>query len=270
MDDTEKTLRKLGIKPVEGQNFLKTSHIAKALTKAGETENQHVLEIGPGTGKITEQLVKESETVTAVEKSHKLTQHLKQKFAEINNLELIQDDINQYEIPDNITRCVSNPPFQHATQIIERLGQKQIQSALILQEELADKIVADPGESMYKTFSIKAQYYFVPVKVQTISSRNYHPEPEVDTAIVKLYPNKQRHQISDEEEFFKFAKALFTHKRKKVRNALVDARNILNQDKDKLKQIRDNLPHSEERTVNLDIKKIQELRQAYLEEIEER
>lgn len=269
MNQTEKTLKKLGIKPVKGQNFLKSPHIAQALVKAGEVENQTVLEIGPGTGNITEKLAENAKKVYAVEKSPKLAQHLKQKFEDQENVEIINKDFAKYEIPEEIDRCVSNPPFQHATQIIERLGEKQIQTALILQEELADKIVAEPGNTKYKHFSIQTQYYFLPVKTQTITSRNYHPQPEVNTAIVKLYPNQDRHGIQNREEFLQFAKALFTHKMKKTRNSLVDARNILNQDKETLKNIRDQLPHSEERVINLDIKKLDELHQKYLEKLQQ-
>ena len=269
MNQTEKTLKKLGIKPVQGQNFLKSPQIAQALVKAGETEDQKVLEIGPGTGNITEKLAETAEKVYAIEKSPKLAQHLKNKFQNQENVEIINKDFANYEIPEEIDRCVSNPPFQHASNIIERLGEQQLQTALILQEELADKIVAEPGNQMYKEFSIKTQYYFLPVKTQTITPRNYHPQPEVNTAIVKLYPNQERHGIQDREEFLQFAKALFTHKMKKTRNSLVDARHILKQDKETLKQIRDQLPHSEERVINLDIKKLDELHQKYREKLQQ-
>jgi 16S rRNA A1518/A1519 N6-dimethyltransferase RsmA/KsgA/DIM1 with predicted DNA glycosylase/AP lyase activity len=99
------------------------------------------------------------------------------------------------------------------------------------------------------------KYYFIPVKATQISSRNYYPEPEVDTAVLKLFPEKERHGVAeeDEEEFLDFAKALFTHKRKKVRNAFVDARNILDISKDAAKNIRDKLPHSERRVNSLEI-----------------
>lgn len=270
MDKTRKTLKKLGIKPVEGQNFLTSKHIIKALVKAGETENQTVLEIGPGTGTITEKLAENSEKVYAVEKDTTLAQHLKQKFKENEKVEILNQDITEYQITEEIDRCVSNPPFQHTTEIIEKLGENQIQSALILQEELADKIVADPGQSEYGYTTIKTQYYYLPVKLQTVKARNYYPQPEVDTSIIKLYPNKERHGVENEQRFFQFAKALFTHKRKKTRNAIVDARNILGYEKNQIKEIRDQLPNSEKRVIQLNVKELKELEKEFREKIEKK
>lgn len=267
MKDIRQTLRELGIKPVEGQNFLNSEQVVEALVKAGEIKNTEVLEIGAGTGKITKKLAIKAQKVYALEKDTTISQFLQRKFKENSNVEIIDGDILEYEIPEEIERCVSNPPFQYSSEIIEKLGKKQIQSSLILQEELADKLVAEPGQSEYGYFSIKSQYYFVPVKLQKIDSKHYYPEPEVNTAIVKLYPNKERHGVHNEEEFFQLAKSLFTHKRKKTRNALVDARNILNRNKNELKNVRDELPYSEERVINLSVKQINNLEKEFRKKI---
>ncbi|MFQ3275377.1 MAG: 16S rRNA (adenine1518-N6/adenine1519-N6)-dimethyltransferase, partial [Candidatus Nanohaloarchaea archaeon] len=235
--ETVKTLRKLGIKPVKGQNFLTSEVIVEALVEAGEVEEKEVLEIGAGTGAITQKLSRKAEKVYAVENNSVLAKHLKEEF-EDSNVEVVQEDILEYEIPD-IDRCVSNIPFHLSSEIIEKLGEEQIQSALIVQDDLADRIVAEPGESDYGRFTVLANYYFIPVKLRTVPSSSFEPEPEVQTAIVKLYPNEERHGVEDEEFFFKIVRALFTHKRKKVRNAFVDARHILEISKDEAKEIRD-------------------------------
>lgn len=263
-DETTQELSDLGLKPVKGQNFLVSDAIITALVEAGEIENQDIIEIGSGTGNITEKLIEKSGEdgkVTAVEKDTVLYEHLQEKFSESiqeDKLSLVNDDILQTDI-SNHTRCVGNLPFQITRDILEKLGRNQVQSALIVQDDLADKITADPGDTDYGSYTVKVQYYFIPVKLQKVSKTNYHPKPEVDTAIIKLYPNKDRHQVEDEDWFFTVVNALFTNKMKKTRNAVVDSRHILEEDKDDLKEIRDDLPHSETRVVRLNIKQLKEI-----------
>lgn len=255
--EVKKQLKKLGIKPVRGQNFLVSNAVVQALVEAGEVEDKDVLEIGAGTGIITEELTERANKVYAVEKNTVLAEHLEERFSD-TNVEVIEEDILNYEF-DDVDRCVSNLPFQISSEVLEILGEKQVQSALILQDELADKIVAEPGSGNYGRFSIKMNYYFVPVKLRTVSKRSFHPTPEVDAAIVKLYPNKERHGVEDEEAFFETVRALFTHKRKKVRNAFVDARHIFEIEKDRAKELRDELPHSEERVNKLEVIQLKEI-----------
>ncbi|MFT4868827.1 MAG: 16S rRNA (adenine1518-N6/adenine1519-N6)-dimethyltransferase [Colwellia polaris] len=266
-EETLQEIADIGLQPVKGQNFLINKAITTALVEAGEIENENVLEIGAGTGNITEKLLEskgEKGTVTAVEKDTVLYEHLQEKFNdEIKNrdLSIVNEDILETDISD-YTRAVGNLPFQITSDVLEKLGKNQLQSALIVQDDLADKITADPGETGYGPATVRAQYYFIPVKLQTVPKRNYHPEPEVDTAIIKLYPNKDRHAVEDEEWFFTVVNALFTNKMKKARNAVVDSRHILEEDKDDLKEVRDELPHSETRVVRLNIKQLKEISEA--------
>ncbi|MFB6245857.1 MAG: 16S rRNA (adenine(1518)-N(6)/adenine(1519)-N(6))-dimethyltransferase RsmA [Candidatus Nanohaloarchaea archaeon] len=254
-------LRHLGVKPVGGQHFLESGSVVEALVEAGEVEDRTVLEIGPGTGSITEKLVERAESITAVEKDTTLASHVEEAFP---GVEVVEGDFLDMEGLD-FDRCVSNIPFEISSEVVRKLGRAQIQSALIVQDQLADKIVAEPGENEYSEFSVAAQYFFVPVKLRTVSSSAFYPEPEVDAAIVKLYPNKERHGVEDEEAMFELAKALFTHGRKKVRNAFVDARHILDYEKDEAKRIRDDLPHSEERVKKLSVRQLAEITE-FLEE----
>lgn len=254
---TEKTLRELGIKPVKGQNFLISEIIVEALVEAGEVEDKKVLEIGAGTGAITEKLSEKAEKVYAIENNSVLAKHLREEFND-SNVEVVEEDILDYDF-ENMDRCVSNIPFHLSSEIIEELGEKQVQSALIIQEDLADRIVAEPGEKDYGRFTILANYYFIPVKLRKVPASSFKPAPDVDAAIIKLYPNRDRHGVEDEDFFFKIVRALFTHKRKKTRNAFVDARHILEISKDEAKDLRDELPHSEKRVNNLEIIQLKEI-----------
>lgn len=255
--NTRKTLKKLGMKPVKGQNFLTSELIVEALVEAGETEDRDVLEIGAGTGAITRKLSEKAGKVYAVENNTVLSEHILEEF-EDSNVEVLEEDILELEIPE-VERCVANIPFHLSSEILEMLGEKQIQSALIIQDDLADRVVAEPGESDYGRFTVLANYYFIPVKLRTVPSSSFEPEPNVEAAIVKLYPNKDRHGVENEDLFFKIVKALFTHKRKKVRNAFVDGRNILEITKEQAKKVRDDLPHSENRANELEIIQLKEI-----------
>ncbi|MFB6213854.1 MAG: 16S rRNA (adenine(1518)-N(6)/adenine(1519)-N(6))-dimethyltransferase RsmA [Candidatus Nanohaloarchaea archaeon] len=254
----EQTLKELGIKPVKGQNFLDSEPVVEALVEAGETEDEIVLEIGAGTGLITASLEEKAEKVYALETDTKLSRHLEERFPG-GKVEVMNHDFLDYDIPGDVTRCVSNLPFQISSDAVRKLGEEQVQSALIVQDELADKMVAEPSTGKYGFFTVMVNYFFIPVKLRTVSRENYHPQPEVDTAIVKLYPNRERHGVKDEEWFFRVAKALFTHDRKKARNAFVDARHILEIEKSRAKELRDEIPHSEKRVVNLEVIEIAEI-----------
>jgi len=261
--EIQEKLQKIGVNPGKGQNFLISEHIAKALVETGEIDRHKTLEIGPGTGNITEKLSEKTEDLLLVERNGNLAQYIRNEFpdAEVLKQDFLEIDLEEHQIE----RVVSNIPFEISSDIIEKLGKAQVQSALIVQDELADKIVAEPSDKNYGYSTVKAQYYFVPVKLRTINSRHFYPKPEVNAAILKLYPNKDRHPVKDEEKFFKLVKALFTHKRKKLRNSFVDTRHILNYEKSEAKEIRDKLPHSEERVINLGIKQLAEIAE-YLEE----
>lgn len=260
--DVEKDLRDLGMTATAGQNFINNEIAVRKFLNQAETRGKTVLEIGPGTGNITHHL--DAEKVYLVEKDTVLAESLRKKDFDVP-VEVFNRDFLQMELPDDVDYIIGNLPFQHTSEMLERLADLQIESALIVQEELADKTVAAPGDSDYRYFSFRMSYFFVPVKAGVISSRNYYPEPEVDTAVLKLFPGRERHGVEDEEKFLEFGKALFTHRRKKVRNALVDARNILGWDKDVLKRFRDDIRHSEEKVFQLDVKKLHEVFEDYNE-----
>jgi len=259
--DIKQELRQIGLTPTNGQHFINNEIAVRKYLNEAESKGKTVLEIGSGTGSITQSI--DAEKIYAVEKDTVLSQNLKSK--EIDNVEVFNKDFLKMEVPEEVEYILGNLPFQLSSEILEKVADLQISSAFIVQEELADKAVSSPGDSDFNFFSFKMSYFFIPVKAGQISSRNYYPEPEVDTAILKLFPKKERHGVEDEEEFLSFAKALFTHRRKKVRNSVVDARNLLGKNKDELKEIRDELPNSESKVYELEVVEVKEIFDAYRE-----
>ncbi len=257
--DLQQELKKLGIQPTHGQHFINNEIAVRKFLNQAETRGKTVLEIGSGTGSITGHI--DARKIYAVEKDTVLAQHLRSKTFD-TDVEVLNKDFLKMEVPEDVEYILGNLPFQLSSDILERVAELQLPAAFIVQDELADKVVASPGESEFNFFSFKMSYFFIPVKAGEISSINYYPEPEVDTAVLKLFPEKYS-DLDEEEEFLNFAKALFTHRRKKVRNAVVDARNILGEEKDVLKEIRDELPHSEKKVYELEVVEMQEVFQRF-------
>jgi 16S rRNA (adenine1518-N6/adenine1519-N6)-dimethyltransferase len=256
----KRELEELGVDPGRGQNFLVDDSVIEALVESGEVDGASVLEIGGGTGAITSSLVDRASSVRVFETDARLADRLRERFN--GDVEVEERDFLECETVTD-ERCVSNLPFQITSEAIEKLGRDQVHSSVIVQKELAEKAVADPGEAGYNHFSVMCQYFFVPVKLRDVPASAYYPEPEVETAILKLYPNRGRHGLEDESLFFTVSRALFTHSRKKVRNSFVDARNILEMEKPEAKELRDRLPHSERRVNSLEIREIAEVAEFY-------
>ncbi len=263
------TLEKKGIKPNKDldQHFLLSEKILKREVDEAEiTSEDIVLEIGGGIGNLTEELSDRAKKVITVEKDHKLANFLRKKFVNYN-VEVIEGDfIDKKEELQEFTKCVSNPPYQISSEIVEFLGKKNVLSVLILQKEFVDKLVAGPGSGNYGFFTVLTNFYFIPVFLEKVPKINFFPNPEVDSAMVKFFPRKTRFGIDDDESFLRTVRALFTTKRKKVRNSLVDSRHILKVSKEEIKNIRDEIPYSNKRVVNLSIKEIADIH-IYLEKL---
>lgn len=254
-------LEKYGLKadPEQGQHFLASEPILDQQIDAASIEpGDTILEIGGGLGTLTERLANKADKVITVETDDQLVSIMKDRLSSYENIEIINGDIMQIEWP-SFDRCVSNPPYHLSSELIEDLGKRQTFNIMILQKQFADRLAAEPGESGYSRLTVMARYYFIPIILQSVPADRFYPQPEVDSAMVKLFPRKERHGITNEEHFFMTTRALFTHKRKKVRNAIVDARNILDVEKDDIKPLRDAVPHSEERVINLDIPAIHDI-----------
>ena len=259
-------LEKHGLQPKKelGQNFLSDS---KVLEKEVETcevgPEDTVLEIGGGTGNLTQKILDKSDKVVCIEPDERLVKVLKNRFEEEisqGRLQVLEDTFsNVKDSLKGVDKCVSNPPYYISQEVIEYLGSKGILSVLILQKEFVDKVVAKPGSTEYTFFSLLTNYYFIPVFVEKVGKHKFNPSPKIDSAIIKLFPRKKKFGVKDDEWMLKVGKVLFNNKMKKVRNSLVDGRHILEVSKDKIKGLRDEVPYSNERVVNLDVKKVADI-----------
>ena len=263
----EELLREHGVHPNTemDQHFLDSEDIIlKEVEEAEISSEDTVLEIGGGVGNLTEKLAESAGKVLTVEKDSKLVKVLRERFRDTENVEVIEGDFLELKDDLEYDRCVSNPPYNLSSEIVEELGKKEVMSVLLLQKDFVDKLIAKPGSDSYSFFTVMTNFYFIPVFLKEVSRSSFIPEPEVDSALVKLFPRKKGFRV-ERETFERTARALFTHRRKKVRNAMVDSRHILEMEKKRLKEIRDKIPYSGERVVNLDVRKVAEIAE-FLEE----
>lgn len=222
--------QKIHAKKSLGQYFLIAPQIIKKTIDAAHITNKDtVLEIGPGNGALTRELLIRAKKVIAVEKDMELIEKLKQTFKEEilkKTLELVHGDIllcdfNKLGLTDKSYKVVANIPYYITGILIRTLLTNKIQPntiVLIVQKEIAERIARDAKESLL-SLSVKA--YGSPQYIGTIKSGAFRPSPKVDSAIL-LIKNVSRDFFTDipEESFFKLLKAGFSSKRKQVLNNL--------------------------------------------------
>lgn len=220
-----------------GQNFLHSTAARAAIVRAaGLTEAKppcKVLEIGPGKGFLTEALLETDAKVVAVEKDDQLFSFLQEKFAEaIKNgqLELIHGDILELARGDTLGtlrnhlgqvgdyKLVANIPYNITGEIIRTFLESTKQPemmVLMLQKEVAERIVAKDGKESILSISVKA--LGEPKYIQTVRAGSFFPVPKVDSAILAI---ENIHPLSTEPYFFQIVRAGFAHKRKLLRGNL--------------------------------------------------
>lgn len=222
-----------------GQNFLMHARIAERIAlAAGLSPDTLVLEIGPGTGMLTRELLKLAGKVIAIEADEKLFEKLKTDFAaEIANgrLELIRDDIRNWNFETYLNsrysvkegtyeyKIAANIPYYLTGEIFRMFLETEHQPSsmtLLVQKEVADRVVARDGKESILSLSVKA--YGEPKREFLVPRGAFKPAPNVDSAVLTIQNISRRNFSTKKEEelFFKLLHAGFAHKRKFVRNNL--------------------------------------------------
>jgi 16S rRNA (adenine1518-N6/adenine1519-N6)-dimethyltransferase len=212
-----------------GQNFLIDPNIVRKIVALAELGlNDHVLEIGPGRGILTEALCHVAGRVTAVEVDPRLHAYLASRQAELPNVELVCEDALAYSV-ENLTKgtiVVANLPYYISTPLLFKLLDQRDRfprMVLMLQNEVVDRLVAKPDGSDYGILSVMAQYAAEMTKAFRVSAQCFRPRPEVGSAVV-LLRTKERRVLGPKEEpkFAALVRASFAHRRKTLINSLKD------------------------------------------------
>ena len=229
-----------------GENYLVDGNIKdKIIAEAGIKKRDTVLEIGPGFGALTLDLASRGAKVYAVEKDKKafliLEDIVKDSFP---NLNLFNEDILEFDFK-KITRVkkvkvLGNLPYYITTPIIEYLIERRrfIESALIvMQREVANRLLADPGSEDRSSVSCFVQYYTKPHYIHTIKRGSFYPSPEVDSSLLRFEMlGEPSVRVGDEKLFFKIIRGAFNQKRKSIINSL-SRKEVLDISKEELANI---------------------------------
>ncbi|HMS84137.1 MAG TPA: 16S rRNA (adenine(1518)-N(6)/adenine(1519)-N(6))-dimethyltransferase RsmA [Nitrospira sp.] len=210
-----------------GQNFLIDPNIVRKIVALAElSPADTVLEIGPGRGILTEALCRAAGHVTAIEVDPRLHTFLSERTAQLPNLTLLLGDALTHPI-DHLptgTIVVANLPYYISTPLLFRFlsqGNHFARMVLMLQNEVADRLVAKPRTSDYSVLSVTAQYSAHISKAFKVSPQCFRPRPEVDSAVVLLRAHEPRLRRPEEEQrFASLVRASFAHRRKTLVNSL--------------------------------------------------
>ena len=212
-----------------GQHFLIDHNIVRKIVAAADlTPEQTVLEIGPGRGVLTEALSHAARRVVAIEIDPELHRLLGTHREQWKNVDLICADALAYPLETLPvgTVVVANLPYYISTALLFRLLEHRRRfprQVLMLQNEVADRLVAKAGDEEYGVLSVMTQYGAEVTKAFKVSAHCFRPRPEVGSAVVVLQPRRQALLPTEEEPVFSaLVKAAFAHRRKTLVNSLRD------------------------------------------------
>ena len=227
----------------KGQNFLINEKIYDEIVEAaGINSEDTVLEVGPGLGFLTAKLAKAAKNVVAVELDDKLANFLQIGLDsnDVENVTIVNQDVlkfNPTDLPKGY-KVVANLPY-NITSIFLRtfLNQKNRPQSLVLmlQKEVAERLIAKPGEMSMLALSV--QFFGEIEIVREVKAGNFWPEPKIDSAVIRLIiDNDKRGDVAYDEEkaFFRLAKFGFSAKRKMLKNNLASGLKISNAEAEKL------------------------------------
>lgn len=230
-----------------GQNFLKDNNIIKKISNVCDTEKDDlIIEIGPGSGALTEYLVNKS-NVIAYEIDTDLKEYLTNKFVDKNITFIFDDFLNRDLVSDlsniryNKLYVIANLPYYITTPIINKIVESKIdvsKMVLMVQKEVGERFSAKIGTKDYSSITVFLNYYFDIKKEFIVSSECFYPKPNVDSVIVSFTRKDKRIDVKNEELFFKLVRDSFKQKRKTLKN------NLREYDFEKIGQVllKNNLP----------------------------
>ncbi|WP_100401262.1 16S rRNA (adenine(1518)-N(6)/adenine(1519)-N(6))-dimethyltransferase RsmA [Bacillus sp. FJAT-42315] len=235
---TKEILQKYGFsfKKSLGQNFLIDPNILHRITATAElTKDTGAIEIGPGIGALTEHLARTSGKVVAFEIDQRLLPILADTLSPYDNVKVVHEDVLKADVARIVQEeftdvkdlmVVANLPYYVTTPIIMKLLEENIPLkgiVVMLQKEVADRISARPGTKSYGSLSIAIQYYMEAETAFIVPKTVFMPQPNVDSAVIKLIKReKPAVEVESEKFFFTVTRASFAQRRKTILNNLTN------------------------------------------------
>ena len=208
-----------------GQNFLIDEKVLNNIVNFLEIENKNILEIGPGTGNLTEYILnKKPKKFTVIEKDSDLVNKLKERFKE--KLNIINDDvlnINESSLFNEKVIVFGNLPYNISTEILTKwiINLKNDfwfeNLILMFQKEVADRIIANYNNSNYGRLSILTNWKLIVKKICDIKPTSFVPKPKIDSSLLLFTPRKDFYRINDPKSIEKITRIFFNNRRKMIK-----------------------------------------------------
>ena len=212
-----------------GQNFLIKRGIVDEIVHAAElTPGEPVLEVGPGIGTLTQGLAQSGADVTAIELDRRLLEVLDTTLASYDNVRIVHGDVLKLDVPTIMNhkpfKVVANLPYYITTPIIMSLLESKLpieRLVVMVQKEVALRMVAKPGTKDYGALSVAVQYYTEPDIVLDVPPKSFLPAPAVTSSVIRcVLRDKPPVDVIDEKLFFRVVKAGFAQRRKTFANTM--------------------------------------------------
>ncbi|MDE0317004.1 MAG: 16S rRNA (adenine(1518)-N(6)/adenine(1519)-N(6))-dimethyltransferase RsmA [Candidatus Poribacteria bacterium] len=213
-----------------GQHFLINPDVLSIIIEAGGvTDTDVVIEIGAGLGCLTAALAERAKSVIAIEVDPLLYAELESQFSTDTDIQIVHADVLELEFsslfpPNTCPKVIANLPYGITTPILSKLLEHTNQLStcvLMMQREVAERIVAPPGGKDYGALTIGVSYYADTALVGILSPQNFFPAPQVDSALLKLtMREKPQVTVNDEDYFFRVVREAFRGRRKMLKNSL--------------------------------------------------
>lgn len=213
-----------------GQNFLTDNSVLEDIVNSANISDKDlVIEIGPGIGTLTRELLKKAQIVYAVELDSSLIPILHEELKEFSNFQLIHEDALKVDFNEIIgdrgdAKFVANLPYYLTTPIISKILNEKYNFkslTIMIQKEVGERIASDPGCKAYGALSILVQYYCNVHIIRKVSPEAFVPRPKVESIVISMEKlNEPRVKVKDESLFFKIVRFSFNMRRKTLWNAL--------------------------------------------------
>lgn len=214
-----------------GQNFLKDVHIVEKIARVADiSDDDLVIEVGPGKGILTVELSKLSKNVLSYEIDLELKEHLSKLQEKYSNIEIIYDDFIKRNIKDDIEKYeykniyfVSNVPYYITTPILMKLMDSNIEFSkivMMVQKEVGERFSAKVKSKEYGSLTVYLNYFYDIKKEFNVDRHEFVPVPNVDSVIVSFSKKKELLSLKNKELFFKLVRDSFQFKRKTIKNNL--------------------------------------------------
>ena len=216
-----------------GQNFLIDDNVIdKILEGSRLSETDKIIEVGPGIGTLTREMGKTAQKVVAIEIDKTLIPILEETLADLENVEVVNEDILKVDIQGLIkekldrwpVKLIANLPYYITTPIVMKFLEEDIpvtDIVVMVQKEVADRMNAKPSTKDYGALSVAVQYYCDTEIVAKAPRHMFVPQPNVDSIVIGLHVrSEKKYEVDNEEIFFKTVKASFGQRRKTLLNSL--------------------------------------------------